>query len=137
MAGLNAFGVAFARGDGAAPEVFTPIAHVTSVSGPGLSRNTIDVTTHQSPGAWMEFIGGLKDGGEVSIDVNYDPSDHDALVADFNDPDPRSYRLLFPDPAQTTWTLRSILTGFEPSAPVDDKLSAALTFKVSGAPVLA
>ncbi|MGW4030745.1 phage tail tube protein [Streptomyces sp. NPDC004838] len=137
MAGIDAFGVAFARGDGAVPEVFTAIAHVTNVGGPGLSRNTIDVTTHQSPDAWMEFIGGLKDGGEVSLDINYDPADHDQLIADFDDKDPRSYRLVFPDPAQTTWTLKSVMTGFEPSAPVDDKLSAALTFKVSGKPVLA
>lgn len=69
MAGLDGFGTQFKRGDGGGVEVFTPLADVTNVSGPGLSRETIDVTSHGSPDAWMQFIGGLKDGGEVSLEI--------------------------------------------------------------------
>ncbi|NML55662.1 outer capsid protein Hoc [Streptomyces sp. R302] len=134
MAGENAFGVAFARGDGAVPEVFTALAAVNNVGGPSLTRSTIDVTAHDSPNGWMEFVGGLKDGGEVTIDVNYMPAAHDSLIADFNDKDPRNYRLTFPDDDQTQWGFPAIMTGFQPTAPVDDKLSASLTFKVAGEP---
>ncbi|MDX3235651.1 phage tail tube protein [Streptomyces sp. ME03-5709C] len=136
MAGIDGFGTQLKRGDGGGPEAFTAIANATGISGPGLSRETIDVTAHDSPDQWMEFVGGLKDGGEVSLDVNYDPSEHDALVADFDDEEPRNYQLVFPDPDETTWTFAAILTGFEPDAPYDDKLSASLTFKVSGKPTL-
>lgn len=136
MAGLDGFGALLKRGDGAAPEVFTAIADPTSISGPGLSRETIDVTSHGSPDGWMEFIGGLKDGGEVSVDVNYDPAAHDLLIADFEDSVPRNYQVVFPDPGTTTWGIKAVLTGFEPEAPYDDKLAASLTFKVSGKPVL-
>lgn len=136
MAGLDGFGTELRRGDGATPEVFTAIADPTGISGPGLSRETLDVTSHDSPDQWMEFLGGLKDGGEVSIDVNYQPAAHDELVADFDDSDPRNYQLAFPDPDQTVWSFAAILTGFEPDAPYDDKLSASLTFKVSGKPTL-
>jgi predicted secreted protein len=137
MPGIDGFGAQLQRGDGGAPEVFTPIANVTNVGGPGLSRNTIDVTSHDSPDAWMEFVGGLKDGGEVSLDVNYDPAKHDELVADFDDEDPRSYRVVFPTEPPATWGIRAVMTGFEPSAPHDDKLAASLNFKVSGKPTLA
>ncbi|MFJ5059020.1 phage tail tube protein [Streptomyces nigra] len=136
MAGINGFGTELRRGDGADPEVFTPIADATGISGPGLSRETIDVTSHGSPDAWMEFLGGLKDGGEVSVDVNYQPVFHDVLVDDFDDQEPRNYQLVFPDPDETTWGIKAIMTGFEPDAPYDDKLSAALTFKVTGKPTL-
>lgn len=134
MAGLNAFGTTLSRGDGAPTEVFTAIAQVTNISGPGMERNTIDVTDHGSPDGWMEFTGGLKDAGEVEVEVNYSPSVHDVLAADFEDEDPRNYKLAFPD--GTTWSFAAILTGFEPEAPVDDKLAATLTFKVSGKPTL-
>ncbi|MBA9002009.1 phage tail tube protein [Thermomonospora cellulosilytica] len=137
MAGINAFGTELQRSDMAPTPVFTALANVTSIEGPGLSRETIDVTAHDSPDAWMEFRGGLKDGGELSLEVNYDPAEHDVLVADLDDDEPRDYRLVFPDPAATTWTLKLILTEFQPEAPVDDKLAASLTFKVSGKPVLA
>lgn len=137
MAGIDGFGTQLKRGDGAGPEVFTALANVTNIGGPGLSRETIDVTSHASPDGWMEFLGGLKDGGEVSADINYDPANHDALVDDFEDSAPRNYQIVFPDDATTTWTVALILTGFEPEAPYDDKLSASLTFKVNGKPTLA
>lgn len=137
MAGINGFGTALQRGDGATPtEVFTTIANVTSINPPSMERETIDVTAHDSEDAWMEFVGGLKDGGEVSADVNYDPSEHDVLVGDFDDEDPRNYRIVFPDDLATTWSFKAILTGFEPEAPYDDKLAASLTWKVTGKPTL-
>ncbi|MFD3352735.1 phage tail tube protein [Streptomyces fradiae] len=132
--GIDAFGTQLQRGDGGGSEVFTTIANATNISGPGLARNTIDVTSHDSPDSTMEFIGGLVDPGEVSVDINYTPALHDTLVEDLYDTDPRNYRLVFPDTANTTWQFAAVLTGFEASAPYDDKLSATLTFKVSGKP---
>ncbi len=138
MAGIDGFGTIMARGDGAAPtEGFTPIANVGNISGPGLTRETIDVTAHDSPNQYTEHKGGLKDGGEVSFDLNYNPPVHDILINDFDDENPRNWRIIFPDPGTTTWTFAAILTGFEPSAPYDDKLTASLTFKVSGKPTIA
>lgn len=136
MAGIDGRGTALQRGDGATPEVFTTIANVTSINPPSMERETIDVTAHDSEDGWMEFVGGLKDGGEVSADVNYDPSEHDVLVADFDDENPRNYRIVFPDADATTWSFQAILTGFEPEAPYDDKLAASLTWKVTGRPSL-
>lgn len=137
MAGLDAFGIAFQRSDMAATPVFTSIANVTSVSGPEIERETYDVTAHDSTDGWREFIGGLKDGGEVSLEVNYDPRDHDVLVADFEDSTPRNYKIVFPATAGGgNWAFAAILTGFSSEAPVDDKLTAELTFKVTGKPTI-
>lgn len=132
MTGLDGFGTTLSRGNGAGTEVFTAIAGVTNISGPSISRETLDVTGHDSPDGYREFLGGLKDPGEVSIDVNYRPSAHDVFVDDLDDESPRNYKLVFPD--GTEWAFPAILTGFEPSAPFDDKLTASLTFKVSGKP---
>lgn len=129
MAGENAFGTKLERFNG---DAFATIASVTSLSGPGLTRETIDVTAHDSEGAWMEFLGGLKDGGEVSADINRRPAVHDVLTADFNDDEPRSYRMTWP--SGSAWTFDAILTGYEPDSPYDDKQSASLTWKVSGIP---
>lgn len=132
MAGLDGFGTILAR-ETATPGTFAAIANVTALSPPGLSRETLDVTAHDSPNGYMEFLGGLKDPGEVSFDVNYDPEQHDALVADFED-QAINYKVTFPN--GTTWTFPAILTGFEPDAPYDDKLSASISLKVSGKPTI-
>lgn len=136
MAGINGFGTLLKRGDGASPEVFTEIADVTGLTPPGLSRETIDVTSHGSDAGWMEFVPGLKDPGEMSADINYQPELHDLLVDDFEDTAARNYQIVFPDETATTWSFGAILTGFEPDAPYDDKLAASLTFKVTGKPTL-
>ncbi|MFF4610317.1 phage tail tube protein [Streptomyces albidoflavus] len=136
MAGLDAFGIALQRSDMApTTPVFTAIANVTSVSGPEIERETYDVTSHDSVDGWREFIGGLKDGGEVSLELNYDPRVHDDLVADFEDTEARDYKLVFPL-SLGTWEFKALLTGFSQEAPVDDKLSAELTFKVTGKPTI-
>ena len=138
MSGLDAFGIAFQRSDMATPTpVFTAIGNVTSVSGPEIERETYDVTAHDSADGWREFIGGLKDGGEVSLEINYDPDKHDVLIADFGDTTARDYKMVWPAAAGGgNWAIKAFLTGFSQEAPVDDKLSAELTFKVTGKPVI-
>jgi predicted secreted protein len=135
MAGLDAFGTQFQRGDGT-PVQYTALANCTNIGGPGLSRETLDVSAHDSPDQWVEKIGGMKDGGEVSLDLNYNPNVHDALVADLDDDEPRAYRIVFPVSPAVTWDFHAVMTGFEPSAPYDDKLTATATFAVSGKPTL-
>ncbi|MDT3395433.1 phage tail tube protein [Streptomyces sp. B1866] len=136
MAGLDAFGTQLQRSDMATPTAtFTAIANVTSITPPALARETLDTTTHGSPDGWREYIGGLKDGGEVSIDINYDPRLHDQLAADFGDANPRDYKVVWPG-TLGSWSFAAVMTGFQPSAPHDDKLSATVTFQVSGEPTL-
>jgi predicted secreted protein len=136
MAGMDGFGVQLQRGDGLETEAFTTIADVTSLNPPNISRETLDVTSHDSTNGWMEFLGSLKDPGEVSEDVNYQPDKHDLLVSDFEDATPRNYRIVFPDADSTTWEFPAILTAFEPETPYDDKATASLTWKVSGKPTI-
>ena len=135
MAGLDGFGVLLERSDMAATPVFTALAGITNLGGPELERETYDVTAHDSPDAWREFIGGLKDGGEVSAEVNYNPDAHDVLVADFEDDTPRNYRITWPG-VGAVWAFAAILTGFNPEAPHDDKMTAEITLKVSGRPTI-
>ncbi|MFG2670485.1 phage tail tube protein [Streptomyces sp. NPDC048445] len=137
MAGIDGFGTILKRGDGEEPEVFTAIANLTNVDDGGRTRTTIDVTAHDSPNQYMEFVGGLIDPGEVTVDINYDPAVHDVLEADLEDTDPRNYQIVFPDTAETTFSFAAVMTGFSKSAPYDDKLSGSLTFKVSGKPSIA
>jgi predicted secreted protein len=126
------FGTTFKTGNGADPnEIFTAMAEVTNITPPGMSRDTVDVTHEQSPEAWREFIAGLKDAGEVSIDMNFVPGGTDAaaLMAELSltgKTAKKNRKIVFPDGSEFAFT--AILT--------DDKMSASVTFKVSGKPTL-
>ncbi|MGH3933639.1 MAG: phage tail tube protein [Pseudonocardiaceae bacterium] len=135
MAGVDGYGVQLQRSDMLGSPTFTAIANVSSLGGPEMERETYDVTAHDSPDGWREFVGGLKDGGEVSLEVYYDPDDHDFLIADFGDNNARDYKVVWPQ-GLGTWSFKAFMTGFSPEAPVDDKLAAEVTFKVTGKPVI-
>ena len=54
--GKLGYGTKFQTGNGSSPESFTDTAFVTSITPPGLSRDSIDVSHMQSPDEWREFI---------------------------------------------------------------------------------
>lgn len=139
MAGRAAYGTEFRRGDGAEPEVFSTIANVVSISGPNRTRTTVDVTAHDSPDLYMEFLGSLKDPGQISLEINYDPTEttHE-LDDDFDDVGPRNYQVvLLPDTAdERTWDISGIMTELSDEFPHDDKMSRSMTVKITSKPTL-
>lgn len=140
MSGRDGFGTQFQRATTISPgTTYETIANVTSIGGPDRKRETIDVTAHDSPGQWMEFIGGLKDGGEISLDINYDPAEltHD-IDDDFDDEAPRNYRVIILPGTEDehTWQLKGIMTELSDEFPYDDKMGRTMTIKISGKPTL-
>ena len=121
----------------------TPIVQVTNISGPGLSLDVEDVTTHDSTGAWEEVVATILRSGEVSMDIVYDPAaaTHKnaagGLLADLVARTAVTYTLIFSDAANTEWEFEAFVVGFEPDAPHDGALTASVTMKISGQPTLA
>jgi hypothetical protein len=121
------------------------IAEVTEISGPAFEAEELDYTHLRSPGFWREIGGGLKNGGDVTLTVNFNPADptHNAATgllsafAGSTQPPTDTYELVFPDDDTTTWTFPAFVKGYEPSIPFEDKLSADITLRVAGAPTLA
>jgi predicted secreted protein len=115
------------------------IAQVSNLSGPGLSMDTEDVTTHDSTGAWEEHVGTILRSGELTIDIVYDPNaaTHAGLLTQLAARTAYNFAIEFPSTAAVTWRFDGFVTGFEPSAPVDGALTASVTVKITGQPTLA
>jgi len=128
------FGTTFAIGDGGDPETFTALAEVLDVSPPSDAVDVIEVTHMTSPSRTKEFIAGLTDPGEVSFSINFIPGagDDTALQALRNTGVSNNFRIAFPDSGDTTWTFAAFLTGYTPTAPVNDRMTADVTFKLTG-----
>jgi predicted secreted protein len=136
MSKYAAFGTLFKRGA-------TTIAQVKNISGPGLSLDTEDVTTHDSASGWEEVVGTILRSGEVTLDLVYDPNEathknsSGGLLYDLTSKIATTYSIVFPSTAAVTWSFSALVTGFEPSAPADGALTASVTLKLTGAPTLA
>ena len=137
---LAGYGVLLKIGDGGGSETFTTIAEVKDIEGPELELEAKEVTSHDS-GGWREYISTLLTGGEVSFDLNFIPthathSYSAGLVRDLVNRTKRNFQLVFPDSGTTTWQFAALVTGFKPSGPVEDELSAEVTLQVTGQPTL-
>lgn len=136
---LIGYGTTFAFGDGADPEVFTALAEVTDISPPSDSIDIIEVTHMGSPDRTKEFVGALNDPGECSFDIHFLPgAGDDALIQakrGSNIGAKANYRITYPN--DETWTFTAILTGYTPTVPVNDRMTATVTFKVTSSYVAA
>jgi len=136
---INAFGTQFLMGDGDNPEEFTAVAEVADIQGPNFAKEAIEVTHHGSSNGWRERISGLKDGGEVTLTLNFLPQDptHDVdtgLLSQLYGDDVNNYQIILPDTDATTITFAAIVTAHTLTEPIDDKLSADVTVMITGEP---
>ncbi|MFD4320108.1 phage tail tube protein [Streptomyces sp. NPDC058548] len=139
MAGKDAFGSQFLR-DSTGSGSFVLVANVTDISGPSRTREAIEVTAHDSPNKYREFIKGVKDGGEVELTINYDPgaASHSALDADFEEDELRDYQVVIlpGDPDEHTWSFSALITALGDEYPTEGQMERTATFKISGMPTL-
>lgn len=136
VAAYPGLGAELRIGDGGAPEAFAPVAGVMSITGPGKTRDTIDVTSHSSTGGWREFITGLRDGGEVSFDLNWLFGDDTAQLAfetAFDDNAPTNFQLFNPAPAANNrLAFTGYITDMSWAIPTDAQITRSVTIKVTG-----
>lgn len=109
------------------------MGEVTSVTPPNESVDVIDVTHLESPNRTREFIQGLIDPGDFSLEVNWvaGGATDDFVIAWRQSGESRIVRITTNN--DTTYTFPAFVTGWTPQMPVDGKMAATLTCKVAGA----
>ncbi len=136
-----AYGSTLQLGDGATPEVFTSIAEIVELTPPQMSRDEIDVTSHSSSDGYREFIGGLRDGGEVPFKANWLPSNatHDGttgVLAQFNSNSNKNWKIVLPNDTGIDIRFVGFVKEFNPDLPIEEQGQLEGTIKVSGKPTL-
>lgn len=131
--------VTIEMGDGADPEVFTKVANVKSIGGPGMSREVIDTTSHGDEA--RRKMADLIDAGEVPLEIQWDPSEttHDettGLYGAFMDGENRNFKIKFGTAA--TLSFAGFVSAFEFGAEAEGGvLTATTTITIDGLPTLA
>lgn len=115
------------------------VGSLSSIGGVAASADTIDVTTLDNADGYKEFIGGFKDGGEISLSGYFDYADagQKALYAAFESGEVSDCEILFPTAMACKWTFDGVVTAVETGAELDGAVSFSCTIKVSGKPTLA
>jgi hypothetical protein len=130
MAGVFGNGAVFKIGT-------TTVSEITNVSGPNFSADDIDVTSHNNSTKFREFVKGLTDAGEITIEGNMDYTDYNTVYATAITTSLQSLSVNLPtSPSATQWLANGYCKSFEVEAPHDDKISFTAGFKVTGKPLM-
>jgi len=110
------------------------VGGLTDVSIPEVEVTDIDTTTHDTSGGYRTFVGGLKDGGVLTLSGLFDVADVGqaylrtpanqggtavAVVVTFSD--------------LTTASFNAVVKGCGTSNPLDENVTFTASLKISGA----
>ena len=113
---------------------YVQVAEVTNITWPGYKRDAIDVTYMDSGGQFREYIAGLMDAGECSVEMNWLPSATDVILAALT-AGVGQFKLTYNNGVNLVF--KAVVTGYTMQSPLGEKLSATATFKVTGQPTWA
>ena len=114
----------------------TVAAELTSIGGPSVSMDNIDLSNHDSADRAREFVAGMIDGGELTMEGNLVAA-HIGLLTNMGTGGVIPCVVTFPtaDP-KTHWTFHGIVTALSSDTPYEDKAAFSATMKVTGLPTL-
>lgn len=109
------------------------VNEVISVGGPGISAGKIDTTTLTSTA--KEYIIGLRDNGDLSLDMIYNSTDAGqlALRNDLSARTKRRIGIKIPDASTTLWHCEGYCTNWSLSGSVDNVQKVSATIGLTGA----
>lgn len=131
----NSFGTLF-KIDAAVTGTFTTIPEVMDVNAPNVKTDLNDVTSHDSSGAFREFLPGLHDGETVTAPYNWVPSNavHVSLRTNAYASTKTPFRLIFPDATDNTCNFQGYIVGTGNTAKMGEPMKGSLQVKVTGLP---
>lgn len=129
---VSGVGTSFKRSDMASSPSFTAVSEINNITGPSMSRETIDVTSLDSTGGYREFIAGFRDAGEVQFSMNFSQAGYQLMKEDFESDSLRDYQIVLPDASATTFDFSGLVVELPLDIPMDDKITCSITIKISG-----
>ena len=120
---------------------FTVIAHVSDMSGPEISLENIDVTTHDSPDNYTEHVAGLRDGGTFTFELQFNNAlaGHETLVSDVSAGKIHDFQLRYPgwvnEAGGGYWAFTGTFDKFTTATPVKGSITASVAIKLTQDPI--
>ena len=104
------------------------MAEILDVTPPNMSRESVQSSHMGTLEAHTHLPTKLYDGGELTLEIAFDPD----WAVPFTNADAQACVITFPNSGATTWSFDAFITGYEPTDPLEDRMTATLTLKVTG-----
>jgi len=108
------------------------ISEINSITGPGMSRDVIDVTSLDSTSGYREFITGFRNAGTLTLSMNFSRTEYELMKEDFESDTAVNYEIMLPDDENTSLEFLGLVTECPLTIPPDDKVTVDITIQISG-----
>ena len=108
------------------------ISEINSITGPGMSRDVIDVTSLDSTSGYREFITGFRNAGTLTLSMNFSRTEYELMKEDFESDIAVNYEIMLPDDENTSLEFSGLVTECPLTIPPDDKVTVDITIQISG-----
>ena len=112
------------------------IGNVTNITGPSMSKDTIDTTALDTTGGYRTFITGFKNAGTLTFTLMFEKAHYSTLKSAFDSDVAKSIEVILPDGATAETGSKLSFSGFVTEMPLtippDDKITCDVTIQISG-----
>lgn len=125
----------FYFGSNASPSVLSAIEEVFNVSNVGKTNSLEDVTNFDSPENTREYIAGLADGDEITVEANYYPAatQQAAVMTAVDNGDTRPCRLSYTAVSpEKTWSFDAVALSYSIVPSPTGRNTIQYTLKITG-----
>ena len=109
---------------------------LVGISGPNITRKSIQVTHMASPGRAHEFLPGMIDYGEFTMTIFFDPDTDPPVTTPSNTTE--TVTITWPVPAGltngATWAAQAFIQSYNVGSPLDERCEVEVGIKISGVP---
>ncbi len=118
------------------------VVEIKNIGGPDTDSEDVEVTNHDSPSRYKEYIPGMQDGGTVNISGNFIPGSNSQLrlISDKAAGTVSNYRIVLPTAEdiddRVMWSFTAYIKSLSFTAPVNTEMTVSASLKISGEPVL-
>lgn len=126
----------FLVGTAASPQVLTSLEEVIDASGIGVANELVPATNWDSPTGTKEFIAGLAEGEEFTVECNYvtNATMQEAMMTAVDSGDTRLARLVYTAVSpQKTWDFSAVCLNYVVNPENEAVNTITFTFKITGA----
>lgn len=130
------YGTLLKVGNGASPEVFTTVAEMDAVKPPGDTTDVIEVTNHDSPGGYKEYIPTLLDTSPVTQTANYINNTQQNLIqTNLRAKTITNFQIVLTTGSPRTCSFSAIIVKWDVDPPIKSQIKLSFELRGTSQPV--
>jgi len=118
--------------------LYEDVPQATVLNTPQVTTDYDDITNHDSPSAYKEYLATLKDPGQIAFELIWDPGNsmHTQLFNDMVNGTLLDWKIVLPNIAATTFSFSAYVAAFGANLEYSKGARVSGQLRISGAPTL-